>query len=116
MIGKKETYKRSYYSFIVIIAVILISIKTTLVLETALVLGATAAALVGLYLGYSWQDIEKGMLDGMRKRFRRLYNLDVIGMVVGTWILGGTIQTLIYYGLKLLTPQIFVPVAFLLCS
>jgi len=42
--------------------------------------------------------------------------LMIIGMVVGTWILGGTIQTMVYYGLKLLSPQIFLPASFLLST
>jgi NhaC family Na+:H+ antiporter len=42
--------------------------------------------------------------------------LITVGMVVGTWILGGTIQTLIYYGLELLSPGIFLPATFLLCG
>lgn len=113
---RKPTIREAITALLLVIAVILISIKTTLVLETALVLGATAAALVGLYLGYSWQDIEKGMLDGMRNGLGACIILIVIGMVVGTWILGGTIQTMIYYGLKLLTPNIFVPVGFMLCA
>jgi NhaC family Na+:H+ antiporter len=56
------------------------------------------------------------MMDGIKNGLGACIILIVIGMVVGTWILSGTIQTMIYYGLKLLTPQIFVPVAFLLCS
>lgn len=113
---RKPTIGQAITSLLLVIVVILISIKTALVLETALVLGATAAALVGLYLGYSWEDIEKGMMDGIKNGLGACIILIVIGMVVGTWILSGTIQTMIYYGLKLLTPQIFVPVAFLLCS
>jgi NhaC family Na+:H+ antiporter len=113
---RKPTIGEAITALLLVIVAILISIRTALVLETALVIGATVAALVSLYLGYSWEDIEKGMLDGVRNGLGACIILIVIGMVVGTWILGGTIQTMIYYGLKLLTPQIFVPIAFLLCS
>jgi NhaC family Na+:H+ antiporter len=113
---RKPTIGEAITALLLVIVAILISIRTALVLETALVIGATVAALVALYLGYSWEDIEKGMLDGVRNGLGACIILIVIGMVVGTWILGGTIQTMIYYGLKLLTPQIFVPIAFLLCS
>lgn len=113
---RKPTIKEAIIAMIMVIGIILISIKTTLVLETALVLGATVAALVGFYLGYDWEDIEEGLLDGIRNGLGACMILVVIGMVVGTWILGGTIQTMIYYGLKLLTPNIFLPVGFLLCA
>lgn len=114
--GRMPTTKEAILALLLVILVILISIKTALVLETALVLGATTAAIFGFYLGYGWQDIEKGMLEGIRNGLGACIILIVIGMVVGTWILGGTIQTMIYYGLKLLTPQIFLPVGFILCS
>jgi NhaC family Na+:H+ antiporter len=113
---RKPTIGEAITALLLVIVAILISIRTALVLETALVIGATVAALVAFYLGYSWEDIEKGMLDGVRNGLGACIILIVIGMVVGTWILGGTIQSMIYYGLKLLTPQIFVPIAFLLCS
>ncbi|WP_213974584.1 Na+/H+ antiporter NhaC [Tepidanaerobacter acetatoxydans] len=113
---RKPTLKEAVIALLLVITVILISIKTALVLETALVLGTAAAVIVGFYLGYSWEDIEKGMLDGMRNGLGACIILIVIGMVIGTWILGGTIQTMIYYGLKLLTPQIFVPAGFMLCA
>lgn len=113
---RKPTTKEAIIAMVIVIAVILISIKTALVLETALVLGATAAALIGLYLGYEWEDIEVGMLDGIRNGLGACIILIVIGMVVGTWILGGTIQTLIYYGLQLISPHVFLPVSFFLCA
>lgn len=113
---RKPTVAEAILSLLLVIVVILISIKTALVLETALVFGATVAALIGLYLGYEWEDIENGMLDGIRNGLGACIILIVIGMVVGTWILGGTIQTMIYYGLQLISPQVFLPVAFFLCA
>ena len=101
---------------LLVIVVILSAIRIQLILETALVLGALVAALTGFYLGYGWDDIEKGMIDGIGYGLTPCIILIVVGMVVGTWILGGTIQTLIYYGLKFLTPKVFLPAAFLLCS
>ena len=82
---RKPTTGEAITALMLVIAVILISIKTALVLETALVFGATAAALVALYLGCSWEDIEKGMLDGMSNGLGACIILIVIGMVVGTW-------------------------------
>lgn len=114
--SRKPNIKEATIIMFLVIAVILATIKTALVLETALVMGAVMAALGGFYLGYGWEDIEEGMIDGIKNGLGACIILIVIGMVVGTWILGGTIQTMIYYGLKLLTPQIFLPATFLLCA
>lgn len=114
--GRKPTIKEAVVAMFLVIVVILTSINTALVLETALALGALVAAVFGFYLGYGWQDIEKGMLDGIRNGLGACLIVMIIGMVIGTWILGGTIQTLIYYGLKILTPSTFLPAALLLCA
>lgn len=39
-----------------------------------------------------------------------------VGMMVGIWIIGGTVPTLLYYGLKICSPNIIVPLAFVLCA
>jgi len=113
---REPTFKESIFALSLVILVILISINTALVLETAMVLGAITAALFATYLGYKWEDIQEGMIDGINNSLGVLMILIMIGMVVGSWILGGTIQTMVYYGLKLLSPGIFLPSAFLLCT
>ena len=40
----------------------------------------------------------------------------VIGMSIGTWILSGVVPTMIYYGLKMITPDVFLPVALISSS
>lgn len=113
---REPTFKESIFALALVILIILISINTALVLETAMVLGAITAAMFATYLGYKWKDIQKGMISGVSNSLGVLMILIMIGMVVGSWILGGTIQTMVYYGLKFLSPKIFLPSAFLLCT
>lgn len=112
----KPDSKTAVIALLTVIAVILFSIRTALVLETALVLGAMTAALFGLYLGLSWKEIESGMISGIKNALGASLILIIIGMVIGSWILSGTIQTMVYYGLELLSPGIFLPAAFLLAA
>lgn len=112
----KPDSKTAVIALLTVIAVILISIRTALVLETALVLGAMTAALFGLYLGLSWKEIESGMINGIKNALGASLILIIIGMVIGSWILSGTIQTMVYYGLEFLSPGIFLPAAFLLAA
>jgi len=113
---KKPDSKIAVTTLLTVIAVILFSIRTALVLETALVLGAMTAALFALYLGLNWQEIESGMINGIKNALGASLILIIIGMVIGSWILSGTIQTMVYYGLQLLSPGIFLPAAFLLAA
>lgn len=111
---RNPTFKEAIFILLTVIGVILLCLSNALVLETALVLGTMTAALFSVYLGYKWSDIEEGLLDGIQHGLGACIILIIIGMVIGTWILGGTIQTMLFYGLKLLTPQIFLPISFLL--
>ncbi|TDO72685.1 NhaC family Na+:H+ antiporter [Halanaerobium saccharolyticum] len=113
---QKPNSRIAIITLITVIAVILFSIRTALVLESALVLGAMTAALFALYLGLSWKEIEDGMINGIKNALGASLILIIIGMVIGSWILSGTIQTMVYYGLELLSPGIFLPAAFLLAA
>ncbi|RCW48658.1 MULTISPECIES: Na+/H+ antiporter NhaC [unclassified Halanaerobium] len=114
--NKKPTTKTAVTALLTVIAVILISIRTALVLQSALVLGAMTAALFALYLGLSWKEIESGMISGIKNALGASIILIIIGMVIGSWVLSGTIQTMVYYGLEILSPSFFLPAAFLLSA
>jgi NhaC family Na+:H+ antiporter len=81
-----------------------------------LVLGTFIAAVIAITrLGYSWQDIEEGIISSISGTMQAILILAIIGMIIGTWILGGIVPTLIYYGLQILSPSIFLVATCLLC-
>ena len=79
-------------------------------------IGVIVAALVSLSLGYRWSQIEEMMISGISKAMQAILILCIVGMMIGVWLLSGTIPTMIYYGLKLLSPSIFLVAALLICS
>ena len=79
-------------------------------------IGLAITSLVGLKLGLKWSDIEKGAFHVIHVAMPSVSVLIVVGIIVGTWIASGTVPTLIYYGLKLLSPEIFLAASMLLCS
>lgn len=78
--------------------------------------GVVGAALMSLYLGYKWKDIETSMLDGIYKALQSVIILAIIGILTGVWLDAGVVPTMIYYGLKVLHPSIFFIGALLICS
>ncbi len=81
-----------------------------------LVLGAMVASIVAVWrLGYTWQEVENGIIGTISDTMQAIIILAIIGMIIGTWILGGIVPTLIYYGLQILTPALFLVAACLLC-
>lgn len=78
--------------------------------------GACAAALMALKLGYKWDRIEKMMMDGIYKALQSVIILIIIGILVGIWVDAGVVPAMIYYGLKIIHPSIFLIAALIICS
>ena len=84
--------------------------------QIALVLAASAATLIGLHNGHSWQAIERGISQGISVSMSALLILLVVGALIGTWILAGVVPTMIYYGLSILSPSVFYAAACVVCA
>ncbi len=81
-----------------------------------MLLGVLVAALVAYRAGYSWDVIQSGMLKGINNALQAIVILLIIGILIGVWILSGVVPTLLYYGLKILSPAIFLPAALIICA
>jgi NhaC family Na+:H+ antiporter len=81
-----------------------------------LVLAAVVASLVAMVLGYRWLEILEGMEQGIQKAIGACLILLVIGLLVGSWIQSGIVPSMIYYGLKLLSPSIFLVASCVICA
>ena len=75
-----------------------------------------AALVAKVLLKCNWKDLESGISDTLKMVVIPIMILLVIGMSIGTWILSGVVPTMIYYGLKMITPDIFLPVALISSS
>ena len=84
--------------------------------QIALLLGAGAVGLVGVRLGYSWREIEEGLVDGIAMTLVPMLILMSVGMLIGSLILAGTIPALIYYGVQVLSPDIFYAACAIICA
>ena len=78
--------------------------------------GSIVASLMGLYLGHTWKEIENGIVGGIIIALQACLILMVIGILIGAWIAGGIVPTMIYYGLKILSPSIFLTATTLICA
>ena len=73
------------------------------------------AMAMGIYKR-KWQELENAVVDNMRSATPALIILLLIGAIAGTWMASGIIPTLIYYGLKILHPSIFLPASCIICA
>jgi len=81
-----------------------------------LAIGLAITGMVGLHLGHEWPNIEEGVFHVIHVSLPSVSVLITVGMIIGVWIASGTVPTLIYYGLVILSPQIFLAAAMILCS
>ena len=71
---------------------------------------------LGLWLGVSYNTLRKFVFDGLAASMPALIIFILIGVVIASFIQSGTVGTLVYYGLQLLRPELFLPGGLLLCS
>jgi len=77
---------------------------------------AAVAACVAVILKHPWKEIHEGMVHGITLAMGAILILMVVGTMIGTWIMGGIVPSMIYYGLKVLSPGIFLVATLIICS
>lgn len=83
--------------------------------QIALILAAAIGALIGFKNGMSWPIILKGILKSINHAMPSILILMLIGALAGTWLISGIVPAMIYYGLHVLTPKVFLFAACLVC-
>lgn len=82
-----------------------------------LITGAVLCALYGTYfLHYTWEEIEEGIHDSLKSGLSPFLLIGVVGMLIGTWMLGGIVPAVIYYSLKILSPNFFIVISYIVCA
>lgn len=71
---------------------------------------------LGVKLKYSYESMQRGLINGIHNGMEAVLVLTTVGALIGTWIAGGIVPSIIYYGLTVMNPQIFLFAAFLICA
>ncbi|GAA5217819.1 Na+/H+ antiporter NhaC [Corallincola platygyrae] len=83
--------------------------------QIALLIAAAVAAVIGLKNGFSWDELEQGIVKGISIAMGAILILLAVGALIGTWLLAGTVPALIYYGLEIMHPDWFYAATCLIC-
>lgn len=81
-----------------------------------LLISGAVAAMVGVLNGFGWKDIIAGIEKSVTSTTNALLILLMIGSLAGAWLISGVVPAMIYYGLQILNPQIFLPAAAIICA
>lgn len=112
--GEKPSWFVSLIPFVVLIATLVVVIKVfgadaleggsqvSLLLATGVIV-----AISMIFYRIPWKDFEEGILDNIRAVGTSILILLLIGAVAGSWMVSGVVPTMIYYGMKVIFPEIF---------
>src|SRR5690625_329898 len=120
-INKEDTCKTNIFEVITVLILFLaIAFSFTgifdLPIQLALFIALFLVVLLGLRLGYTYHDLQEAMKGGISSGLEAVLILIVVGALIGTWIAGGIVPSIIYYGLEIIHPSVFLLAALLLCS
>lgn len=102
---------------IVAVLIILTVLKWEIDIHITLIFGAMIACAYGiLFLKYDYDTIEKGIIDGIMTGMQANLILMTVGCLIGIWITSGVVPSMIYYGLSILSPSIFLFATLIICS
>lgn len=79
--------------------------------QIALLVAAASAAVIGLFLKFSWSDLQKGIVKSIKSSLPAVIILLLIGSLAGTWMISGVVPSMIYYGLQIMNPTFFLVAA-----
>ncbi|WP_404456755.1 Na+/H+ antiporter NhaC [Virgibacillus necropolis] len=100
---------------------IVVMILTIVVFEQGphipLVIGTVIAALVAWKkCGFKWKEIEEMMYKGVKLALPAIVIIMLVGLIIGSWIGGGVVATMIYYGLEIISPSLFLVTIAIICA
>ena len=75
--------------------------------QLALLFSGALAAIIGVLYGNNWKDILEGISKSIKSVTPSIIILLLIGSLAGTWLISGIVPAMIYYGLQILNPEIF---------
>ena len=84
--------------------------------QIALLIAAAIAAMIGTFYKVPFKSMLKGIENSISSAMTAMLILLLIGSLAGTWMISGVVPAMIYYGLDILNPQIFLFAAAVICA
>ncbi len=97
----------SFTLILLILTSIVASVYWQTPIHSAIFISLIVACGFGLAYQFSWSELREMIFCGISESLFLLALMPLIGVVIGQWIIGGVVPSMVYYGVKLLTPQTF---------
>jgi NhaC family Na+:H+ antiporter len=80
-----------------------------------LIITAAFGTIIAIANGFKWNYIEKGIINNIGRSMQAILILLTVGILIGTWIEGGIVPAMIYYGLMIMSPSVYLVATCLIC-
>lgn len=84
-------------------------------IQIVLILSSAVAASIAFNLGFTWKEIQSGILKSINSSMASILILFLVGSLAGSWLLSGIVPAFIYYGIQILNAKIFLFAACAIC-
>ena len=84
--------------------------------QIAIILASIVGGVIAVFYGVKWDFILEYILKNINTSMNAILILFLIGSLSGTWLVSGVVPAMIYYGLQILNPNIFLVVACIICA
>ena len=97
---------------VIIVGLLVMKLNNRIVLA----LDGVIMCLMAWCFGIPYAELQQGIKETVSSMIVAILILLAVGVLVGTWMASGTVPVMIYYGMKVLTPGLFLPVVCILCT
>ena len=84
-------------------------------IQIVLFLSSAFATIIAFNVGFSWNEIQEGIVKSIKSALPSILILFLVGSLAGSWMVSGVVPAMIYYGIKILNPEIFLLAACIIC-
>lgn len=84
--------------------------------EPIILICASIASIIAIKLGYTWEELQKGIIEKIASALPATLILWSVGLLIGAWMFSGTVPMIIYYGVQIINPRFLYVSAFLITA
>ena len=112
---KEFSFRQALAGFLLPLAAVILLVLNGTNIVIALFSAVVVEAVYCLIMGVEWKAIDDAMMKGGSGMLGAVLIMILVGIMIAVWMASGTIPTLLYYGMKIINPVVFLPITFLLC-
>src|SRR5699024_1954333 len=101
--------------FLLPLATVLSLVISGVDIMIAMLAAIMVVAIFALVVGYKWEQVEQAVIEGGKSVLGAVMIMIMVGMLIGIWMSSGSVPSMLYYGLKLINPMLFLPITLIIC-